>query len=83
MRGKAYAFTACRHSIFSSRTPFDRDRTLWSGWVVEYADGPVYFAGDTGFGNHFAAINAQFEAYRSPRSLLVVSSLSGSWDQCT
>jgi L-ascorbate metabolism protein UlaG (beta-lactamase superfamily) len=62
---------------FSSRTPFDRNRTLWCGWVVEYADGPVYFAGDTGFGNHFAAINAQFAAFRL--ALLPIGGFKPEW----
>lgn len=62
---------------FSSRTPFDRNRTLWCGWVVEYAAGPVYFAGDTGFGNHFAAINAQFDAFRL--ALLPIGGFKPEW----
>ena len=62
---------------FSSRTPFDRNRTLWCGWVVEYAAGPVYFAGDTGFGNHFAAINAQVDAFRL--ALLPIGGFKPEW----
>ncbi len=41
---------------FSARTPFDRDRTLWCGWMIERSSGNVYFAGDTGFGPHFEQI---------------------------
>lgn len=44
----------------SARTPFDRDRTLWGGFVLETALGPVYFAGDTGAGTHFAAIRERW-----------------------
>jgi len=41
------------------------------------ADGPVYFAGDTGFGNHFAAINAQFDAFRL--ALLPIGGFKPEW----
>lgn len=41
---------------FSARGLFDRDRTLWCGWQVGCGAGDVLFAGDTGFGPHFAEI---------------------------
>jgi L-ascorbate metabolism protein UlaG (beta-lactamase superfamily) len=34
---------------FSGRTPWSRDRTLWSGWVIAGRDKRIYFAGDTGY----------------------------------
>jgi len=45
---------------FSARTPFDRNRSLWGGFVLETPAGTIYFAGDTGDGNHFAAIRQYF-----------------------
>lgn len=45
---------------FSSRTPFDRDRTLWSGWIFGQPGYLTYFAGDTGFGPLFEQIAARF-----------------------
>lgn len=47
---------------FSSRGIFDRNRTLWCGYVIECQDRFVYFAGDTGFGPHFAQIREKFGA---------------------
>lgn len=40
----------------SNRGWFDRNATLWTGYVVQSASGPVLFAGDTGFGPHYAEI---------------------------
>lgn len=34
---------------WSSRTPRDRRKTLWCGWVIEAAGRKIYFAGDTGW----------------------------------
>ncbi|MBI4083580.1 MAG: MBL fold metallo-hydrolase [Candidatus Lambdaproteobacteria bacterium] len=42
---------------FSSRTPFDRNRTLWAGWVVEAEGFRFFFAGDTGYSPDFADIH--------------------------
>jgi L-ascorbate metabolism protein UlaG (beta-lactamase superfamily) len=45
---------------FSSRGIYDRNRTLWCGYVIECQNRLVYFAGDTGFGHHFAQIREKF-----------------------
>jgi len=37
----------CQH--FSARTLFDRDQTLWAGWIIKSQDVSYYFAGDTGY----------------------------------
>lgn len=44
----------------SNRGMADRNRTLWAGYVFHGAGGYAYFAGDTGFGPHFAAIRERF-----------------------
>jgi L-ascorbate metabolism protein UlaG (beta-lactamase superfamily) len=62
---------------FSARTPFDRNRTLWCGWVLGLTGGHVYFAGDTGFGEHFAAIAARFQRLRL--SILPIGAFKPEW----
>jgi L-ascorbate metabolism protein UlaG (beta-lactamase superfamily) len=41
---------------FSARTPWDRDLTLWCGFVVRVDGVAIYFAGDSGYSPQFAAI---------------------------
>ncbi len=49
---------------FSMRTPFDRNRTLWCGWVLETLAGPLYFAGCSGYSPDFQKIGAHFGPLR-------------------
>lgn len=45
---------------FSSRTPWDRDKSLWCGWVIETRGRRLYFAGDTGYCPVFKEIGERF-----------------------
>jgi len=45
---------------FSSRTPFDRNRTLWCGFALASQKHRVYFAGDTGWGEVFEHAGRRF-----------------------
>jgi len=69
------------HSVpalhFSARALFDRNRTLWCGYVIETADRIIYFAGDTGFGDHFARIRERFGAPRL--ALLPIGACEPRW----
>jgi L-ascorbate metabolism protein UlaG (beta-lactamase superfamily) len=69
------------HSVpalhFSARGLFDRNRTLWCGYVIEAADSIIYFAGDTGFGDHFARIRERFGAPRL--ALLPIGAYEPRW----
>jgi L-ascorbate metabolism protein UlaG (beta-lactamase superfamily) len=60
--GVTVTVVPARH--FSSRSPFDGNRTLWCGFVVSGPSGSWYFAGDTGWGSHFAEIGRRFPNLR-------------------
>jgi L-ascorbate metabolism protein UlaG (beta-lactamase superfamily) len=62
---------------FSSRGIYDRNMTLWCGYVIECRERLVYFAGDTAFGGHFAQIR---EKFGSPRlALLPIGAYDPRW----
>ena len=56
---KGIKITAVPANHFSSRGGFDRDQTLWAGFVIEYHGHRTYFAGDTGYGDIFKTIGAR------------------------
>ncbi len=66
---------------FSGRTPFDRDTTLWCGFVLSPAEsersGAIYFAADTGFGPHFEMVSKKFPNLRL--SILPIGAFRPEW----
>jgi L-ascorbate metabolism protein UlaG (beta-lactamase superfamily) len=52
-----FTFTPVQH--WSSRTPWDRNRTLWGGFLVEHPSLRFFFAGDTGYSRDFRDIAAR------------------------
>jgi L-ascorbate metabolism protein UlaG (beta-lactamase superfamily) len=62
---------------WSSRSPWDRGLTLWGGFWFRLPRGSLYFAGDSGWGAHFAAIQARLG---SPAvSLLPIGAYEPRW----
>jgi L-ascorbate metabolism protein UlaG (beta-lactamase superfamily) len=41
---------------FSARTPFDRNRALWGGFMLATGGVRIFFAGDTGYGPFFREV---------------------------
>ena len=62
---------------FSGRGLFDRDKSLWGGFVLETPHGKVYFAGDTAAGFHFQAIRERFGAMTL--SLIPIGAYAPRW----
>src|SRR5580658_8038588 len=62
---------------FSSRGIYDRNKTLWCGYVIECGERVMYFAGDTAFGPHFGWI---CEKFGSPHlALLPIGAYAPRW----
>ena len=62
---------------FSRRTPWDGNKTLWAGWVLETKRGKILFAGDTGYSPHFKEIRTTLGPMRL--ALLPIGSYRPRW----
>jgi L-ascorbate metabolism protein UlaG (beta-lactamase superfamily) len=64
---------------WSRRTAFDRNKALWSGFVVTTPHGGIYYGGDTGLGDEafFRETRARFGAFRL--ALLPVGAYEPRW----
>jgi L-ascorbate metabolism protein UlaG (beta-lactamase superfamily) len=80
--GDTLSFTGCTiHCVpalhVSSRGIYDRNMSLWCGYVIECRERIVYFAGDTAYGGHFEQIR---EKFGSPRlALLPIGAYEPRW----
>ncbi|MFA7503777.1 MAG: MBL fold metallo-hydrolase [Burkholderiaceae bacterium] len=59
--GVEASFVPAHH--WSARSAFDRNRTLWGGWVLRSDDLHAYFAGDTGYSRDFIEIGRRFGGF--------------------
>lgn len=62
---------------FSGRSLFDRDKALWSSFVIDTPAGRIYFAADTGFGPHLLATKERFGNFRL--ALLPIGAYEPRW----
>lgn len=73
----ALRVTATPAQHFAARTPWDRCRSLWVGFMLHTRAGDVFFCGDSGWGPHFAAIREKLGAPRL--ALLPVGAYEPRW----
>ncbi len=62
---------------FSGRGTFDRDKTLWAGFVIKTNSGKIYFAGDTGYGEFFKTIGDRLGPFEL--SMIPIGAYKPSW----
>jgi L-ascorbate metabolism protein UlaG (beta-lactamase superfamily) len=55
--------TAVPAQHFSGRTLWDRNRTLWAGWVIESGDQRIFYSGDSGYFPGFKQIGERFGGF--------------------
>ena len=67
--------TPARH--FSARTLWDRNETLWAGFVLEHRGAKIYFAGDSGYTKFFGEIGQRLGA--PDISLLPIGAYEPRW----
>lgn len=78
-------FTFLPANHWTGRGLFDFNKTLWGSWMIQCGDFTLYFAGDTGYGEHFVRIGKEFSSINvalmpigpnEPRSVMVHSHVS-------
>jgi L-ascorbate metabolism protein UlaG (beta-lactamase superfamily) len=60
-RGITLHFVPVQH--WSSRTPWDRNRTLWGAWVLEHRGRKYFFGGDFGYSQDLADAGRKFGGF--------------------
>ena len=54
------SITSTPANHFTSRGIFDRDKTLWCGYLLQFGTHKLYFIGDTGYGPNFKEIGNKY-----------------------
>ena len=73
--GTKIIFVPSRHN--SGRGVFDKNKTLWGGFVIQGSEGNVLFMGDTAFGDFLEEIKTKFTRFRL--AVLPIGSYEKRW----
>lgn len=57
---KELKFISTPSQHFSGRGLTDRDRTLWTSWIIQSETENIYFSGDSGYAKHFREIGEKY-----------------------
>jgi L-ascorbate metabolism protein UlaG (beta-lactamase superfamily) len=68
-------FSPAQH--WSARTLWDKNECLWGSFMVDNGASKIYFAGDTGYGNHFLDVKSRLGA--PDVALLPIGSYKPRW----
>ncbi len=55
-----FKITAVEGVHYSSRTPWDRDTTLWNSYAIKTPTKNIFMSGDTGYSDHLAEIGKKY-----------------------
>jgi L-ascorbate metabolism protein UlaG (beta-lactamase superfamily) len=75
VKGLRITATPCQH--FSGRGAHDRNRTLWSSWVIQSDRRKIFFSGDTGLTDQFKDIGREYGPFEL--TMLEVGAFHESW----
>ncbi len=70
-----FVFVPAQH--WSQRGIFDRNRSLWGGWIIRRGSFSIYYAGDTGYFNIFSRLKKMYGIF--DLSILPIGAYSPRW----
>jgi L-ascorbate metabolism protein UlaG (beta-lactamase superfamily) len=77
MNGLSLTSTPARH--YSGRNPRHGNETLWSSWVIAGPRHRVFFSGDSGYSQHFAAIGSKYGPF--DLTLIKIGASDPTWSE--
>ena len=61
LNGVSFSAEPVQH--WSKRSLFDAYQRLWASWVIEANEKRIFFAGDTGYAEHFKALGNKYKKF--------------------
>lgn len=74
-RETEFVFVPAQH--WSQRGLFDRNKSLWGGWIIRSDSLTIYFAGDTGYFNIFSKLRQKYGIFDI--SILPIGAYAPRW----
>lgn len=77
MFAESLKITAAPAIHFSGRGFYDRNATLWCGFIIQNGADKIYYAGDTGYGGIFREIGLKYGPFKA--SLIPIGAYRPEW----